>query len=445
MEFNIKIQNIKNSYRIKSTILLLFFITASVFPALSFSQFYYGLGYSIEYTDNINLATDSLAQEEITDAVIVQLSYRERRSKELSATIDAQVERRNYRRHTLEDESLFSLNSDLTWSILPQRLSWNLQDIFRQERIDPQEVLSASNRQDVNTLSTGPNISIRINPLNTFNVNARYSNIYYEELDTDNNRLSAVANWSRRLAPRKTFSANIESTTVNYNDDAYIDYDQIDMFLRYSVQPARTEYLLDAGVSYIDYQKGNDVEGLLTRFTLDSSLTSSSNVRLIVNASISDAGHEPIGGTGEALASEAILGEDVGSPNVFFEKRVDLEYSRRERAISSSISLFFRDRDYKESTDVFEQSDLANHGASVTIEADLLRATRFLFEATYSKSKYDLGGREDIDKTSRVSLIRRISRKINLLLEMGLQSRVSSSYLDEYKERHGLISISYHS
>src|ERR1700704_1911796 len=94
----------------------------------------FGVGLSLARSSNIT-RVETNPQSDWTQAVMAGLSYRES-TIDVNARVLAQVERRRYSRHTFSDDTAEFLDGAAVWLVLPRRLTWNIEDTFRQTLLD---------------------------------------------------------------------------------------------------------------------------------------------------------------------------------------------------------------------------------------------------------------------------------------------------------------------
>ena len=76
------------------------------------------------------------------------------------------------------------------FALIPEKISWVLQEDFGQAQVDPFTPVTPTNRENVNYVSTGPDLDLRLGSLGFVDVTARYARTQYQTSPFDSNRLS---------------------------------------------------------------------------------------------------------------------------------------------------------------------------------------------------------------------------------------------------------------
>jgi hypothetical protein len=161
------------------------------------------------------------------------------------------------------NEFIGRFDGQVKYALVPERLIWVLRDDFGQATLDAFTPTTPNNLEDVNYVSTGPDLDLRLGGTGFLKATARYANAYYQTSPFDSNRLLATLAAGLQLSARSTVSLNgaaerilFKNTTVNN------DFDRYSAFARYEVQGARTTFALDLGGTRVE-QKG-DATGVTT-------------------------------------------------------------------------------------------------------------------------------------------------------------------------------------
>ena len=224
-----------------------------------------GFGLGAEYSDNIGLEPEGSEDEAWVGVVSAQVRMAERSADaDLRAVADLQY--RDYQDGGFDDEFVLALDATGTWTLIPGRLDWILENYFDQASVDIFAAPNPANRQNTNVLSTGPEARSRLSSSQSLIAGGRYGNFYFEESDTDSDRLSGYGRWLYAMSSRRDVSVNIEATAVNYIDDRFSDYRRLDSYLQFTNRWSRSSLEADAGTSAIRRDDAKDVNGFLGRF-----------------------------------------------------------------------------------------------------------------------------------------------------------------------------------
>lgn len=221
----------------------------------------YGADVGLGETDNVFLSpTDKVSQTIATTDVdfVVNQPGRLLDVRAVGAFSDLA-----YLEGAYGNEFIGRFDGQVKYALVPERLIWVLRDDFAQATLDAFTPVTPNNLQDVNYVSTGPDLDLRLGGTGFLKATARYANAYYQTSPFDSNRFLATLAAGLQLSARSTVSLNgagervlFQNTTVNN------DFDRYSVFARYEVQGARTSFALDLGGTRVE-QKG-DATGVTT-------------------------------------------------------------------------------------------------------------------------------------------------------------------------------------
>ena len=241
-------------------------LCSGVSGPLQAGEFASGVGYMGQHSDNITRVSTN-EQSEWIDSLLAGFAYQER-TVDLVARVLAQAMHNDYRDDTFDDETLYELNSFAVWTISPQRFFWTVQDDYQQGLLNSTLPSTPANRTNVNVFSTGPDVFIRLAPVHSLTFGARAGDVYTDEANADNTRFSGLAGWMYQSSPRTTLSLNYQTLDVNYDDSALNNsFTNQGYFFRIQFRPTRSQYSLDLGNNNVSFDRGDDVEGALARFS----------------------------------------------------------------------------------------------------------------------------------------------------------------------------------
>jgi hypothetical protein len=211
----------------------------------------YGVDAGIGETDNVNLSsTDKVSQTiAITD---VDFAVNEQ-SRLLVANAKGDFSYLDYVQGAYGPQLLGRFDGTARLAIVPGRLTWVVQDNFGQAALDPYTAVTPSNMQNINYFATGPELSLRLGPVNFMNLGARYSRAQYGSEPFDNNGASAYVNLGRYIAAGASISVNAETEKVLFDNTAVnTDFELSSAFARYQLHGARTDFEADLGASTVE-------------------------------------------------------------------------------------------------------------------------------------------------------------------------------------------------
>jgi hypothetical protein len=396
----------------------------------------YTLGYSLEHSDNINLAQTE-KRSELINVANAGFSLLEK-SRELESQIVSQIEYRNYKNNTNNDESVLNFNGNATWNISPQRFSWMVEDYYTQTAINPTQANTASNRQNTNVFQTGPDLSVRLGPVNTLKFGARHGKYTYQTTDLDNVRRFAYGRWLYQSTTTTTLSLNYESEAIDYDNEILNpNFKRQDSYLRIENKLSRNTIVLDLGKTVIHRERAADVENNLGRFTWTRDLATSDSFIMSLSSELSDVGRQALV-SGQQLSNAGITEKSV-SADVFVAKRAEVQYTHRRSYGRNTLRLFRQKKEFELSTINNEDQK----GGATDFGYDFSDAITGLAFLEYLKTDYLNTLREDKDKRYGASLVRRFSKNLSLSFGVTRNQRDSSLASAEYVENRALISLLY--
>lgn len=414
-------------------------------PAVSLAAEYgYSLEYRGEHSDNITLAgVDPLT--DWIDIARATLYLRDPNAQTLRTDIFLDARYEDYSKDTVADRTLLTLNSNITWLMVPDGLSWVLEDYFGQTYRDVLLAAAPANQQDVNIVSTGPDASLRLNPVNTLLASLRAGKYNVEQLvetdpDRDSNRYYGLVGWRYTASPTTNLSLNYDTTRMEFEDTLVnTDYDLGNVYFRLeSRRTARTVVSLDLGKSRIVPQDSDSIDGNLVRALYTRRMGVASNLRFTANSLLTDTSNAILASGGVGTVTTPI--GTVGASDIYRIKEVDATYTRQRGYGSDRLRLFAQRQDYEGSL-----LDQERAGAYLDLGFGLTDTLSGAVFGNYINTHYtDL---LSIDRDGQVGI--RFSYRARQRLVFGLEARKtnrdSSDVARNYDETRATVSIAYRS
>lgn len=303
----------------------------------------YGAGLEVQYSDNITQDSTNEQDEWVYGGVVGIAA--EENTGPILVNSNAVLRYENYTQNTFSDQVLFSLNNQAEWRIIPDRLSWILDDRFTQLSIDTFATDTPDNSQNSNALSTGPNLVYRLSLINRIELGGRYETFYYEESDADSNRYSAYARWVHALGPSSELSLNIDGEKTIFDENDLVDnYARQDYSIVYSTQSTNTEFEIALGGTNIQSSAADD-SGYFA--TADWVWNFTPNFRFGISAGsrLTDAGQELIDSVSSSEQDDVQIEQVSG--DVFREKEIGINLTKDGDALRIALQSSWTDQDYK--------------------------------------------------------------------------------------------------
>lgn len=401
-------------------------------PLPAKAEYSYGVSYRAEASDNIELtAVDP--EHDVVQVGELRFDWA-RRSPKLDGRIAFRSEYLTYKNDTFDDEFRPELDMNLLWNAIRDRLTWSVQDVASQERIDVTGAPNADNLQTVNLFTTGPDVFFRLGPRSTLRVGARYADAFFEETDEDSARASGTAGWIYALSSTTNLSLNAALEAVRFDDDVLnTDFDLWETYLRIDSKTARSTVGLDLGQTTIDRKGEDPIDQPLLRFTWDRRLTQRSSLLTELAYEVSDAGRDI-----------AIPGFEAGARggDVFIDRRASILHRVGLRRTTTTVQLFARERDYE-----IASQDERDFGGRVVLQ---YRISRTVFASLDGDTQH----REFLDSVP-VRVDREHNYGFNISYQPGRRlffsvggrwrSRDSDDPTQDYRETRAIFEVGYNS
>lgn len=162
-----------------------------------------------------------------------------------------------------------------SWQMVPNTLSWNGDFSVGQIRRDNLQPAQPGNIENVYTLSTGPQLHLRLGAVADADLEGFYASTIYQDRPFDNHDVGGRFVLSRLVSPHFRIGIGATGDRMTYQDAATLAIPELDhgeAFLRIGIQGVRTALDLDAGAGRL--RGGSiDSQGAIGRFTASRRLT----------------------------------------------------------------------------------------------------------------------------------------------------------------------------
>lgn len=399
------------------------------------------IGLATEFTDNVNLSPDK--QSDIGLEIFTSFEYRDRSAK-TEGVLDGRLGYRTFLDGNAPDELRPDVHGNLLFHLQPERFSWALDGAWQQVRTDRFGPDSPENLESQFTIWTGPDFRLPLSAITSIIAKGRggYSNnggIADGEAQSNYSYGGAVS-IVRDRGESETISANLAARAVRYTDDDVAstssDFTIVDTSAGYASPTARGNTAIEAGVSFVDLQNGDDRTGFFLHADADRRLTPLSRGGLRLNLGYSDE-------TGTAVVAPLVQDfvEPTQSPStgVFYQQRAEAYYEKLGRRSRLLGTLYIEDQDYVETS----ANDELRYGATLTLSR---RMTRLVEGTIYGTFEYNDFSNQDFDYrdyAAGIALSRRLSQHLSANLGLRHQRRSSDDALSEYDESAVVLAVVY--
>ena len=392
-------------------------------------------------TDNIRL-TPTDKQSDTIGEVGGDIVWHEQR-RTFSADVTGDLTYLDYLHHYYSSEVAGNLLGNLQYTLVPQVLRWTLSDNFGQGVIDPLTAVTPSNREYINYLSTGPDLTLPLNELNALLLDVRYSNIKYQKSPLSNNRYSANAGLRHQLSAGTAISFNVRDELIRFdNSQLNPDFDQQSAYLRFDASGLRTRLEVELGLDRLKQRTGT-VSGALARLEATRQLSPSASLVFTVGHEFSDAGEDFRtlqalgGGAGPALATQPV--QPTADP--FTNNYGTLEWNYHRNRTTFGLG-----GGYYKATYQMSQSQGLNENR-LTVDAHASRHLTPTLEASLlayfeRDNFYSVLGNSNITTVTGL-LTWRASRMVSIVVEYDHARRESELRTTDYIDNRGWLKLRY--
>lgn len=399
----------------------------------------YGLAYSGVYSDNINRSRTG-GDEEFFN-VFRALSALREDTETVQAQLYSQIELRRYTQGNYDNDVLLAFDGTARYVMVPRRLTWFVQDRFTQLPIDPTFVLTPRNRQNTNSFTFGPDLTLAVSPVNAFEFGARYNNTYYEVSNTTNDRLGLQARFMHAVSPITQLSANYEPTRVVYDQRSLnYDYTRQDAFGRLRTRSLGNDIVFDLGQSFIQRENLRDVKGSLVRGTFNRRVNSITTMDINGSSQYSDAGRDValIDPLAEGPTVVPVNPAEFAATGLYSNTSVVGNYRVQRSYGVNRFNLYWREMDF-ESVPL----DQRLAGGFLDVGYDWSAAIGASVLANYTNRQYLNVPRNDVDYGAGLRFLYRFTRNFFVMVEGRYSTRDSTLSVQNYEERRLVGTVMY--
>lgn len=383
----------------------------------------YVLDAGLEHDDNVRVVANDPVSQNIYRAGL-GFTAREETSR-LQYVVNGRMDYRNFSDNVYSDTVEGTLSGRMNWTLVPERLSFFVEDNLELQAIDRFAPDSPDNRQQVNVFSAGPNLFLRLGSTMRGQVELRYMNTDAEVTeDFNSDRLGLAVRAIKDLGPESNVSANVQYRDIDFDNDLLSrDHDRVDLYLRHERVLNHFSLGLDLGYTDIDFADGDASSGLLFRGELAWRPTERSSFAFNAVRQFSDTAEYALTGIGDAgsVPENVLIDSATVTSSVYKEKRVGMTYAYAGARTTFAVEPFVQRVNYLDS-DVFDER---GHGAFVNLSYRL-RPTLTLSGFVYAEKRDYVNTAGSYD-----------TRRYTLTLEKQWSSHWSSALSATRYERNG--------
>jgi len=403
----------------------------------------YGVDAGVAETDNVTLAPSHKVSQTMAVADI-DFDYKQQ-SRRLDADAKGNFSYLDYLQNAYGNQLIGRFDGIGHLALIPERLTWVLQDDFGQSALDPFTPTTPTNLENVNYLSTGPDVALRLGATNFVNVSLRYARAQYETSPFNSNRLQGSLAWGLQLSSRSNVSLNGDTERVMFENTVLNnDFDRTSAFVRYALQGARSELSAELGATTIS-QSGTSTTGGLGKIQLARKISTAAKLTLTLGHYLTDASSSfsglqsgAIGVVGTAPAAQTSNNYTSNSASVGWQ------YERNRTTVGLS------GRWEKDGYGGQPLLDVTRTGGEFSVERRLTRALNLQVLGRLYRTDYvhevvapQNGSSSFNDGLVAAALTWRHGRGLEVRLRGEHSSRAAPGIANGYRENRVLLTIGY--
>jgi hypothetical protein len=248
--------------------------------------FNYGVDAGVGESDNVTLVETNKVSQTMAIADL-DFSLKEKSSR-LDEDVTGDFTYLDFLQHAYGSEVLGQFNGLVRYSLIPQSLTWTVQDNWAQAQQDPFGALVPSNQQNINYLSTGPDWYARLGSTSFLDITARYAHADYQVTPIDNNRAFGSVQLGHEISALSSVSLNGTAERVLYENTLLNeDFDLDSVYVRYELHGARTDFSANLGIDKVT-EAGTSNSGLDALLKLTRRISSAAKITVEAGRNLTD-------------------------------------------------------------------------------------------------------------------------------------------------------------
>jgi hypothetical protein len=330
-------------------------------------------------------------------------------SRLLSTDVRGDLAYLNYANSTYGSELLGNAGAALKLELWQDRIHWSLDDSFGQTRRDLFTVDSPLNRENINSLSTGPDFRFELDSQMRILANARYGRVDYQVSPLDSQRYSGELALERNLSNTSRVSLGVGQERVEpQSESLFSAYDRQEAHLEYALDGARTKGSLDIGVNRITGSAVAESSPLL-RLEISRKIGDLSTISLRAGHEYTDPASAMGWSGGEPLPVAARDTQSLTqTTDAFLSQYARLDWTITGRRTLLAIGAGWYDETYKVST----TNDRKRYIGSIRLERSFTELLRARASYSYTRADYDLSLNDSKERDLEAGVSWRLGRHL---------------------------------
>ncbi len=339
-----------------------------------------------------------------------------------------------------QDRGYFQGAGNLLWRVLPGRLNYTVQNVFRQTLIISSQNDTPNNTQNTNVFATGPDIILGTPATNSIEVGTRYIRNTYEVLPTNSTQYLSTIRFIHKSSPNRAYSANLEVWDINYDNKRLIDSRVFNYILQIDRANPTGNLSIGLGYSVLKREGFKDTSGPLGRITMTRQINSSNAVDLSFISQFSDAGQYFLGNAQLGRGNQV---GDVAPGAILYLQTLRFGYNRNNVFGSQILTLARSEYKYKEVTPGLVFNDRTINRGTFRMSHNFSPALIGAMDLRFAQTEYVGTDRIDNDASPRVWLQNFVSLNTSLRFQYTRNVRQSTVDRNSFTENVYMITIEY--
>jgi hypothetical protein len=427
--------------RLSATWVLALCSACSWFAPVFAAQIDFGVGLTSTYESNA-FRTEDGAQPELYNSFIAATNITEN-NRDLNARALIQIEHRHFSQNTFSDDTTAFLDGAAVWTITPQRLNWVLTDTFREVQLNLTTPDIPTNRTKSNTLDTGPNLTLALNPADSIVLSARYGRFDVQESPSDNHRYGGAVRGLHLLSPGNTLSLNYEVARVYFDPQAttFPVALQQNAYGRVDILQAGSGLTADFGQTRVTQYGGPQEQGRLARLTLIKAFSLQTSLRLAYSDQISDPYTDLLRGvtlSGIPIDPAVVILQSLAPGDFYHSKLASIALVNQGDRLQYTLVALGRKIDFQTLDEDYDE-----RGGRIFVAWIYSGALSFLSYGNYSRRTYVTLDRVDVDRDTSLIAHYKVNSRLAISFTGNLIWRNSTEPGQSFVDRRAMVVVGY--
>ncbi|HLW25264.1 MAG TPA: hypothetical protein VKT22_12970 [Steroidobacteraceae bacterium] len=445
--------------RLSTELAALSLLSTLALPSHAIGTFDYGADVGVGETDNVTLVQSNKLSQTMAIAD-VDFALKDK-TRFLDAEAKGDFSELDYLQGAYASELVGRFDGTARYAFVPEKISWTVQEHFGQVALDPFLPVTPLNRENINYVSTGPNLDLRLGGVGFLDATLRYVRSDYQVSPFSSNRFLGDLALGRLLSARSSVSINVASERALFeNTQLNTDFTRSSVYAAYELHGERTKIEADLGLTRVDSSssansaliqnvptgqipasgRGPTTQtGGLGKLSVERLLSPSSKLTLAAGQNLTDASTNFSTLQPGALATTGTSPAAVTSAN-YKDTYTSIVWQYLHHRTSIALSAQWE----KDSYAGLPQLDLDRETAQLNATRQLTGVLAAQLIGSVYRTRYSNGQYAETDGIAGVGLVLRRGRWLELKLRIDHDSRTASGLgAQGYSENRAFLLVGY--